>query len=272
MTGGTRHEDQALRTAGRAGGRAGGNKSLEAEVLAQDVSRRAILKAVGAGLAALAAPEPLTAAARPQDELCYLSAAGLLALYKARKVSPVEVLKAQIARSQRINPLVNCFTHTYFDTAMAAARESGRRWLKGDARPLEGIPTSVKDEDGMAGWTVTAGSVLFKDSKASRNSPIIDKLLAAGAVLHAQTTVPEFYFVPVTWSKLWGVTRNPWNLQITPGGSSGGGAASLAAGLATLAMGSDMGGSIRIPSSLCGLFGFKPPHGRVPLKPGDEIM
>ncbi|MGH6822168.1 MAG: amidase [Methylocella sp.] len=208
----------------------------------------------------------------PGDDLCWMSAADLLAAFKERKVSPVEVLKAQIARIARVNPKVNCITYTHFDYAMAAARESEARWMRGDARPLEGIPTSVKDEDAITGWPVTAGSVLMKDNWAAKNTPVVDKLLAAGAVLHVQTTAPEFYFIPATWSKLWGITRNPWNLGITPGGSSGGAGASLAAGLATLATGSDMGGSIRIPSSLNGVYGFKPPHGRVPSEPGGEVM
>ncbi len=206
------------------------------------------------------------------DDLCYMPAADLLDHFRDRRVSPVEVLKAQIARAERFNPQVNCFTHTYFDSAMDAARASEARWMKGEPRTLEGIPTSLKDEDAMAGWYVTSGSVLMKDNRAARNTPMVDKLLAAGAVLHAQTTTPEFYFIPETWSKLWGVTCNPWNLRITPGGSSGGAGVSLAAGLATLATGSDMGGSIRIPASLTGVYGFKPPHGRVPSEPGWEVM
>lgn len=241
--------------------------------IADQRTRRAVSETIGVGAAFAAGETPDMARAQMRDdELCFLSAAELLALFKARKLSPVEVLKAQIARAERINPQINCFTHTYFDDALAAARESEARWMKGDPRPLEGIVTSVKDEEAMTGWPVTTGSLLLKDQKAETNTPVVDKLLAAGAVLHAQTTAPEFYFVSVTWSRLWGVTRNPWNLQATVGGSSGGAGASLSAGLATLATGSDMGGSIRIPSSLNGLYGFKPPHGRVPLSPGGEIM
>jgi amidase len=238
------------------------------------VARRALLKGLGAGITAFASAGLANAAGTKMrdDDLCWMSAADLLALLRERKVSPVEVLKAQIVRAERVNGQVNCFTHTYFDSAMAAARESEARWMRGDARALEGIPTSVKDEEAVAGWPVTAGSILMKDNRAAENTPVVDKLLAAGAVLHAQTTAPEFYFIPLTWSRQWGVTRNPWNLRVTVGGSSGGAGASLAAGLATLATGSDMGGSIRIPSSLNGVYGFKPPHGRVPLDPGAEIM
>ena len=250
------------------------SESMTIDLAQRPLTRRAALKKFGAGAAAFAASATpgIAGAQMRDDELCFMSAAELLALFQVRKLSPVEVLKAQIARTERVNGRVNCFTHTHFDSALAAARESETRWMKGDARPLEGIVTAVKDEEAMAGWPVTAGSMLLKDKKAEANTPVVDKLLAAGAVIHAQTTAPEFYFIPLTWSKLWGVTRNPWNLHATVGGSSGGAGASLAAGLATLATGSDMGGSIRIPSSLNGLYGFKPPHGRVPLDPGGEIM
>jgi amidase len=244
------------------------------DLVERPLARRALLKGLGAGMTALASAGLPNAAwtKTRDDDLCWMSAADLLALFRERKLSPVEVLKAQIARADRVNGLINCFTYTYFDSAMAAARESEARWMRGDARALEGIPTAIKDEDAVAGWPVTAGSVLMKDNRAAENTPVVDKLLAAGAVLHAQTNVPELYFIPLTWSKLWGVTRNPWNLRVTPGGSTGGGGAALAAGLATLATGSDMGGSIRIPASMNGLYGFKPPHGRVPLEPGAEIM
>jgi Asp-tRNA(Asn)/Glu-tRNA(Gln) amidotransferase A subunit family amidase len=201
-----------------------------------------------------------------------MSASELLQRFRAKQLSPVEVLKAQIKRYETIGKQVNCVTYTHFDDAMQAAQESERRYQKGSPRPLEGLTVGMKDEDGPAGWTMTAGSVLLKDNKLEHNTPVTDKLIEAGAVMHLQTTVPEFYAHSCTWSKLWGVTRNPWNLHYTVGGSSGGAGAALAAGLTTLASGSDMGGSIRIPSSLNGVYGFKPPHGRVPVVPGDEIM
>lgn len=209
----------------------------------------------------------------PSDlELCYMPAFELLERFRARQLSPVDVLKAQIKRHEETNSQVNCVTCTHFDEAMRSVQESERRYQQGDPRPLEGITVGIKDEDGLAGWTVTAGSVPLKDNKLEHNTPVVDKLIEAGVVMHLQTTVPEFYASACTWSKLWGVTRNPWNLQYTPGGSSGGAGAALATGITTLASGSDMGGSIRIPASLSGVYGFKPPHGRVPVVPGDEIM
>jgi amidase len=206
------------------------------------------------------------------SELAYLPAQAQLALFRARTLSPVEVLHAQIARIEAVNGRVNALTHRHFDEALAAAKAAEARYLAGAPRPLDGITVALKDEYDHAGWITNAGSKLFKDDVKKKNHPVVDKLLAAGAVLHVETTVPEFYFAAVTWSDLCGVTRNPWNLEITPGGSSGGSAAALAAGMTTLATGSDVGGSIRIPAALCGLYGFKPPFGRVATAPKSALL
>ena len=198
------------------------------------------------------------------SDLIYLSASKLLDLFKTKKASPVEVLEAQIQRIEAVGDKINAITYTHFDAAMDAARESERRYMNGNARALEGITVGMKDEHGPAGWTITQGSKLLKDNRTDQNDPVADKLLEAGAVMPIQTTAPEFYLAAVTWSELWGVTRNPWNLTFAVGGSSGGSGAALAAGMCTLATGSDMGGSIRIPCAFNGLYGFKPPYGRVP--------
>jgi Asp-tRNA(Asn)/Glu-tRNA(Gln) amidotransferase A subunit family amidase len=186
-----------------------------------------------------------------------------LKLFAAKKLSPVEILKAQIDRIEATNDAVNAITFRHYDNAIDAARAAEKRYRRGDPKPLDGITMAVKDEYGRRGWIVTGGSTLFKGSVRDENHPVIDKLLEAGALLHVQTSAPEFYLVAVTWSDLWGVTRNPWNLACTPGGSSGGSAAALAAGMTTLAIGSDMGGSIRIPCALNGLYGAKPAYGRI---------
>jgi Asp-tRNA(Asn)/Glu-tRNA(Gln) amidotransferase A subunit family amidase len=197
------------------------------------------------------------------DRLEYLAAYRLLGLFRKKELSPVDVLRAQIARIESCGDRINAFTHRHFDEALKAAKESEARYQRGGARPLEGITVAVKDEYDKKGWTVTSGSVLFKDRVSKETHPVVDKLLAAGAILHGQTTAPELFLVAVTWSDLWGVTRNPWNPDCTPGGSSGGSGAALAAGMATLAIGSDMGGSIRIPCALNGLYGSKPAYGRI---------
>jgi amidase len=193
----------------------------------------------------------------------YLPAWRLIELYRSRTLSPVDVLQAQIGRIDRGGGAINAFTHYHFDEAMKAAKDSEARYRRGDPRTLEGICVAVKDEFDRKGWVVTSGSRLFKDNESEQNHPVVDKLLEAGAILHVQTTAPEFFLVAVTWSDLWGTTRNPWNAEYTPGGSSGGSAAALSAGMTTLAIGSDMGGSIRIPSALNGLYGGKPSYGRI---------
>jgi amidase len=199
------------------------------------------------------------------NELFFITAMEALKLFRARKLSPVELLKAQIQRIESWNERVNCIAYTHLDEAMRQARESERRYRNGSARPLEGIPCAIKDDADVTGWRHHWGSLLLKDKEPAQwDHPVVDLIRNAGAVMHLQTTAPEFFLAGVTWSRLWGVTRNPWNMDYTPGGSSGGSAAALAAGFTTLALGSDMGGSIRIPASMCGLYGFKPPFGRVP--------
>jgi Asp-tRNA(Asn)/Glu-tRNA(Gln) amidotransferase A subunit family amidase len=199
---------------------------------------------------------------RPQSEiarLIYLPAHRQLNLFRRRKLSPVDVLEAQIEQTRRVNPLINAVTFEHFRQAKAAARKSEARYRRDRALPLDGLTVAIKDEFGRKGWKTTAGTKAVRAQTEQDDHPLIRKLLATGAVLHMQTTTPEFYLLPVTWSLRWGVTRNPWNLHFTPGGSSGGAAAALAAGMATLAIGSDMGGSIRIPAALTGLYGFNPP-------------
>jgi amidase len=195
--------------------------------------------------------------------LAYLPARKQIALFREGRCSPVDVLQAQIGRIEAGSVSINAVTCRHFEEALSAARTSEARYRRGEARALEGITVAVKEEYENRGWTATAGSALFKERTAEANHPVIDKLRAAGAILHIQTTVPEFYLLGVTWSDLWGITRNPWNPEFTPGGSSGGSAAALAAGMATLALGSDMGGSIRIPAALNGLYGSKPAYGRI---------
>jgi amidase len=197
-------------------------------------------------------------------ELCYLSADEALSHYRAGKVSPSEVLEAQIERFQEVAESINAVTYTHFDEARAAAQRSAERYRNGTSLPLDGITVGVKDEHGLSGWTITQGSRILADDTLAETDPIAERLVEAGAVLHLQTTVPEFYLAAVTWTELWDVTRNPWNLDYAVGGSSGGSGAALAAGMCTLATGSDMGGSIRIPCAFNGLFGFKAPYGRVP--------
>lgn len=197
-------------------------------------------------------------------DLAYLPATAQLRHFRARQLSPVDVLEAQIAQAEEVEPKVNAFAWRFFDEARAAAKLAEARYMKGDARPLEGVTLAVKDDTDVAGKVTASGSKLFLDYVAPSSHPMVQRYVDAGAVVHAKTTVPEFCISTVTTSPHWGVTRNPWNLAYTPSGSSGGSGAALAAGTTTLATGSDSGGSIRLPASVNGVYGFKAPFGRFP--------
>jgi Asp-tRNA(Asn)/Glu-tRNA(Gln) amidotransferase A subunit family amidase len=193
-----------------------------------------------------------------------LSAVEALDLFRSRDLSPVEYLEGLIARNDAVGGAVNAFTDTYFDEALHQARVAAQVYVSGEPRPLEGLPIAVKDEADVAGKRTTNGSLLWVDHVAQRDEPMIERIRAAGGIIHARTTTPEFSIAFWTWSKLWGITRNPWNLDFDVSGSSGGSGAALAAGLTPLATGSDIGGSIRAPASCCGVVGYKPAYGRIP--------
>jgi aspartyl-tRNA(Asn)/glutamyl-tRNA(Gln) amidotransferase subunit A len=202
-------------------------------------------------------------------ELCYLPATEALRRFRARELSPAELMEAVIVRAEQVEPTVNALCIRYFDEALEQAKQAERRYAgRGpEPRALEGLPVAIKDEVPIEGQPCSEGSLLLEDDIADHTAPIAERVLAAGGITHARTTTPEFSSAGFTHSRLWGVTRNPWNPGFTPGGSSGGSAAALASGTATLATGSDIGGSIRIPASFCGIVGFKPPFGRVPVDP-----
>jgi len=200
------------------------------------------------------------------SEMMYLPATEVLRRFRERSFSPVEYLETLAARIEETEPLINAVAERLLDEALAAARQAETVYATHaeDARPLEGLPVAAKAEHPIAGRLFTDGSLAFAERIATVTHPIIERIQNAGGIIHVRTTTPEFSCAPFTHSKLWGVTRNPWNLTYSPGGSSGGSAASLAAGTTPLATGSDIGGSIRIPASFTGVVGFKPPYGRVP--------
>jgi len=200
------------------------------------------------------------------DELHYISASDALRRFRDRSLSPVELMTAIIARCEQVDPKVNALPMRYFDEAPEQARRAEKRYGsgKGAPRALEGIPIAIKDETPLKGRRTTQGSILLKDQIDESTNPSAERILRAGAIVHARSATPEFCCAGFTWSRLWGVTRLPWNLEYSPGGSSGGAGAALAAGTTTLANGSDIAGSIRIPASACGVVGYKPPYGRNP--------
>lgn len=202
-------------------------------------------------------------------DLCYLSAAKALALFRERQLSPVEMTQAVLARIDATQDTVNAFAHIAADEAMASAGAAEARYgAKGEApRALEGICVALKDTASVVGWPTTYGSLTSDIAPRDHTSAENETMQRAGATLLGMTRAPEFGGALFTHSRAGGVTRNPHNEDLAPGGSSGGAAASLAVGAATLAMGSDIGGSIRLPASCCGVVGYKPPRGRNPVAP-----
>ena len=203
------------------------------------------------------------------DDLAYTPASQLAAAYRAGQVSPVEATAAALARIEAHNGALNAFYLVDAEGALGTARESETRWRAGEPfGPIDGIPVSVKDHLLTEGWPSPKGSrSTDPDQPWDEDAPAVARLRENGAVLLGKTTMPEFGWKGVTESVRFGVTRNPWNQEKTPGGSSGGAAAALAAGMGPLALGSDGGGSIRIPAGFTGLVGFKPTFGRVPVYP-----
>lgn len=202
------------------------------------------------------------------DELCRMSATELAAAIRARRVSPVEVTKAVLARIERLNPRLNAYCTVTADAALEAARAAEQTLAQGrPLGPLHGVPVSVKDTILTAGVRTTRGSKLYANYIPAEDAPVVERLKAAGAIILGKTNTPEFGWKGVTDNALFGPTRNPWNLERTPGGSSGGAAAAVAAGLGPLALGTDGGGSIRIPAAFTGIVGLKPSFGLVPAYP-----
>ena len=197
------------------------------------------------------------------------SALDLIELYRTRRASPVEVTRAALERIATLDPVLNAFCFVARDAALAAAADSEARWMN-DAPlgPLDGVPVSIKDILLTKGWPTLRGSRTVDPAGPWQDdAPAVARLRESGAVLLGKNTTPEFGWKGVTDSPLTGVTRNPWNPAKTPGGSSGGGAAAVASGMTPLTLGTDGGGSIRIPCAFTGIFGLKPSFGRVPAWP-----
>jgi aspartyl-tRNA(Asn)/glutamyl-tRNA(Gln) amidotransferase subunit A len=202
-------------------------------------------------------------------DLCRLSGADQARLIRAQELSPVELIDAVYARIHALNPIVNAFCTLVEEEARAEARAAEAAVLRGDdLGPLHGVPVSIKDLVCTRGIRTVSGSKAYADFVPDEDDIVVERLRAAGAIVLGKTNVPEFGYMGTTHNDVFGVTRNPWNLEKTPGGSSGGGTAAVATGMGALAVGSDGGGSVRIPGSFSGLFAMKASFGRVPLYPG----
>jgi aspartyl-tRNA(Asn)/glutamyl-tRNA(Gln) amidotransferase subunit A len=205
----------------------------------------------------------------PATDLADCTATELLRLYRSGQASPVEATRAVLARIERLNPQLNAYCLVDADAALRDARASEARWRTGGpVGPLDGVPTSIKDLILTRGWPTLRGSrTIEPDQPWDTDAPATARLREAGAVLLGKTTTPEFGCKGETNSPLTGITRNPWNLARTAGGSSGGTAAAVAAGMGPIGVGTDGAGSVRIPAGFCGNFGLKPSFGRVPAYP-----
>jgi aspartyl-tRNA(Asn)/glutamyl-tRNA(Gln) amidotransferase subunit A len=200
-----------------------------------------------------------------KNDICFTSATDLARLVKNREISPVEIMEAIISRIEQYNVLINAFSDLCLDNALKAAQKAESDVVKNDSLgPLHGVPFSVKDLLITKDVRTTFGSYIFENNIPDEDAPCVHRLKKAGGILIGKTTTPEFGHKALTDSPLFGITRNPWNLERTPGGSSGGASAAVAAGLGPLAVGTDGGGSVRIPASCTGIIGLKPTLGRVP--------
>ena len=199
------------------------------------------------------------------SELCFAPATELRSKIDNKEISIVELTQLFLDRIQLLNPKLNAYLTVCEEQALAAAQEAQEAIEQGQHRgPLHGIPISIKDLEMTQGITTTMGSLIYKDSIPSLDSVVVERVKESGAIILGKTNTPEFGQSGTTENLLGGPCRNPWDINRTPGGSSGGAASALAAGLCTLATGSDGGGSIRIPASFTGLFGIKPSQGRIP--------
>jgi amidase len=218
--------------------------------------------------------ESVTAMIDKQDtaghDLAFAGIAGQRGLVRSGEVSVRELVETTLARIERLGPLLNCFTKVFTDRALRDADAVQDRVRAGERTPLLGVPIAIKDNTNIAGEVTSYGTDATA-RPARRDSEVVRRLRAAGAVIVATTTLPELeIWGHFTESHTWGITRNPWDLERSPGGSSGGSAAAVAAGLVAGALGSDGGASIRVPAAMCGIFGLKPQRGRISLSPESE--
>ncbi|MGB9369561.1 MAG: amidase [Xanthobacteraceae bacterium] len=201
------------------------------------------------------------------EELCFTPAAKLAGMIARREVSPIEVVDAVITRAERLEPSLNMFAMPLYEQARAQAKVSETAVMRGDAlAPLHGVPITIKDNVPIAGLPMCNGSVALADFVPSRDAVVVSRVAQAGTICIGKTNLPEFAHKVLTDSPKFGVTRSPWSLDRTPGGSSGGASAALAAGIAPIAIGTDGGGSIRCPAACTGVFGLKATLGRVPFE------
>lgn len=199
------------------------------------------------------------------NDIALRSATELSGMLHGRKISSVELLRHYLARVERLNPALNAIVYMDADAAMARAKEADLALAAGNSwGPLHGLPMTIKDSFEVEGMLTTSGAPELRNHRSPYNAVSVQRLLDAGAVIFGRTNVPLYTGDLQSYNAVYGTTNNPWNAAHTPGGSSGGSAAAIAAGLSALELGSDIGGSIRIPSGFCGVYGHKPSWGLIP--------
>ncbi|MFX0031786.1 MAG: amidase [Candidatus Hodarchaeota archaeon] len=200
-----------------------------------------------------------------KNDIFYISAVELSNIIRSQTITAEEIIERFISRIEKLDPILKSYCTLTFDLAREKAKEIDRKINKNEPLGvLEGIPTALKDDIEVKNIRTTFGSKIFENYFPKSDEIIVKRLRDAGVVILGKTNMPEQGFKGVTDNLIFGTTKNPWNLEKTPGGSSGGSAVAIASGMSTLAIGSDGGGSVRIPSSFCGVFGFKPTFGRIP--------
>jgi len=250
---------------------------------ATGLSRRDFIQTAGGAVAGVLTSSALTggnpaSAARAEapvpesaNEICRLDAVTLAGHIRAKKLSPVEVIDAVLDRMETLEPVLHAFCTPTPDLARETAKKLEDAIMAGrDVGPLAGVPIGIKDLVLTKGIRTTSGSVVYEDFVPDRDDVVVERLKSAGAIILGKTNVPEFGYSGAGHNMIFPTTTNPWNPERTPGGSSAGSGAAVAAGMGPFAIGSDGGGSIRIPAALCGLYGLKASMGRVPLYPGTK--
>ena len=203
------------------------------------------------------------------NEICSMDAVTLAALIGAKKLSALEVIDSVLARMEALEPTLHAFCTPTPELARAAAKQLDKRIMANEkVGPLAGVPWGCKDLICTAGVKTVSGSVAYADFVPDEDDIVVERMRDAGAIMLGKTNVPEFGYSGVGHNSVFPTTRNPWNTDLTPGGSSAGSGAAVASGMGPVTIGSDGGGSVRIPSSFSGLYGLKASMGRVPLYPG----
>src|ERR1700751_1687126 len=238
------------------------------------VSRREFMVAAGTAAivsGAVAATGTPASADTSANEICRMDAVTLAGKIRTKQLSPTEATEAVLARMDKVNPVIGAFCTPVPDIARAQAKAVDADIMAGrSVGPLAGVPIGIKDLVYTKGIRTTSGSIIYKDYVPTEDDVVVERLKAAGAVIIGKTNVPELGYSGASYNLIFPPTNNPWNTERTAGGSSAGSGAAVAAGIGPMAIGSDGGGSVRIPASINGLFGLKGSMGRVPLYPGTK--